>query len=133
MNPTRFRRALDHLSRTGLARPGIFRCPVSVESNQYVLQQRWQCCESLSGEEASEGSLMSVKRHLGNLAAATALVLAACGMGGVANAADPFTLTSATFKDGTMMPKKVANKINPANPNPNCVGENVSPQLSWSG
>ena len=76
---------------------------------------------------------MSVKRHLGNLAAATALVLAACGMGGVANAADPFTLTSATFKDGTMMPKKVANKINPANPNPNCVGENVSPQLSWSG
>jgi phosphatidylethanolamine-binding protein (PEBP) family uncharacterized protein len=28
------------------------------------------------------------------------------------------------------MPKKVANK-NPANPN--CVGDNVSPQLSWSG
>ena len=42
----------------------------------------------------------------------------------------PFTLTSTTFKDGQMMPRKVAN----ANPqNPNCVGENVSPQLSWSG
>jgi Raf kinase inhibitor-like YbhB/YbcL family protein len=71
-------------------------------------------------------------KHLGNLAAATGLVLAALG-GGVANAADPFTLTSETFKDGTLMPKKIANKVNPANPNPNCVGENVSPQLSWSG
>src|SRR5262249_18111064 len=81
-------------------------------------------------EKPSEGSLMFVKRHLGNVAAATGLVLAAWGVGGVANAADPFTLTSATFKDGTMMPKKVANK-NPQNPN--CVGDNVSPQLSWSG
>ena len=73
---------------------------------------------------------MFVKRHLGSLVAATGLVLAAWGMGGAANAADPFALTSATFKDGTMMPKKVANK-NPQNPN--CVGDNVSPQLSWSG
>jgi Raf kinase inhibitor-like YbhB/YbcL family protein len=49
-------------------------------------------------------------------------------------AAAPFTLTSATFKDGTMMPVKVANKNQPgAQPNPNCVGENVSPELSWSG
>jgi Raf kinase inhibitor-like YbhB/YbcL family protein len=70
---------------------------------------------------------MFVKRHLGNLAAATGLVLAAWG---VANAAEPFALTSETFKDGTLMPKKVANK-NPANPN--CVGDNVSPQLSWKG
>jgi Raf kinase inhibitor-like YbhB/YbcL family protein len=76
---------------------------------------------------------MSIMRHLGKLAAATGLVLAACGAAGVANAAEPFALTSETFKDGTLMPKKVANKSNPANPNPNCVGENVSPQLSWSG
>jgi Raf kinase inhibitor-like YbhB/YbcL family protein len=69
---------------------------------------------------------MSVKRHLGSLVAASGLVLA-LGMG--ANAADPFALSSTTFKDGTMMPKKVANK-NPANPN--CVGDNVSPQLSWT-
>lgn len=50
-------------------------------------------------------------------------------LAGTAYAADPFTLTSTTFKDGTVMPKKVAgdNKTNP-----NCVGENVSPQLSWS-
>lgn len=57
-------------------------------------------------------------------AAAAGLVLLA----GTANAAD-FTLTSSSFKDGTLMPKKMAgdNKTNP-----NCVGENVSPQLSWS-
>lgn len=47
-----------------------------------------------------------------------------------AAAADPFTVTSTTFKDGQLMPRKVAN--NSAN-NPNCVGENVSPQLSWTG
>jgi Raf kinase inhibitor-like YbhB/YbcL family protein len=89
-----------------------------------------EAASSLSGGKPSEGNLMSVKRHLGSLAAATGLVLAAWGVGGVANAADPFTLSSATFKDGTMMPKKVANK-NPQNPN--CVGDNVSPELSWSG
>jgi hypothetical protein len=51
------------------------------------------------------------------------------------SAAAPFALSSATFKDGTMMPQKVANMNAPgaANPNPNCVGQNVSPQLSWSG
>ena len=43
-------------------------------------------------------------------------------------AADPFTLTSQTFKDGTMMPRKVANNTQG---NANCVGQNVSPQLSW--
>src|SRR5579884_4197729 len=43
--------------------------------------------------------------------------------------AEPFSLTSASFKDGAPMPQKMAgnNKSNP-----NCVGENVSPQLSWS-
>jgi len=42
----------------------------------------------------------------------------------------PFTLTSTTFKDGQLMPKKVSSN---AAGNPNCVGDNVSPQLSWSG
>jgi Raf kinase inhibitor-like YbhB/YbcL family protein len=59
------------------------------------------------------------------LAAAAGLMLLA----GTANAADPFTLTSTTIKDGTLMPKKVAGNIKA---NPNCVGDNVSPQLSWS-
>ena len=40
-----------------------------------------------------------------------------------------FEISSTTFKDGGMLPVKAANK-NPGN-NPNCVGENVSPQLSW--
>ena len=56
-------------------------------------------------------------------AAAGVLLLA-----GSAYAADPFTLTSSSFKDGTLMPKKMANS-NKANPN--CVGENVSPPLAW--
>jgi len=58
------------------------------------------------------------------VAAAGALLFAAN-----AYAADPFMLTSSAFKDGTLMPKKMAgaNKTNP-----NCVGENVSPTLSWA-
>jgi len=73
---------------------------------------------------------MSATRHVNSLVAAGGLVLASLCMGSAANAADPFTLSSSTFKDGTMMPRKVANK-NPQNPN--CVGDNVSPELSWSG
>jgi hypothetical protein len=62
-----------------------------------------------------------------HLLAATALSLAWAAS---AVAADPFTLTSTTFKDGQLMPSKVAN--NTPN-NPNCVGQNVSPQLAWTG
>jgi Raf kinase inhibitor-like YbhB/YbcL family protein len=49
--------------------------------------------------------------------------------GATAQGAELFTIKSSTFADGKMMPKKVAN--NTAS-NPNCVGENVSPQFSWS-
>lgn len=45
-------------------------------------------------------------------------------------AADPFTLTSTTFRDGAVMPKKVSNSTQA---NANCVGGNVSPQRAWSG
>jgi Raf kinase inhibitor-like YbhB/YbcL family protein len=43
--------------------------------------------------------------------------------------AQSFTLTSATFKDGEMLQTKNAgnNKSNP-----NCIGDNVSPPLSWT-
>jgi Raf kinase inhibitor-like YbhB/YbcL family protein len=69
---------------------------------------------------------MSSMHLIGRLIAAGALtVVFATG----AEAQGPFTLTSTTFKDGQMMPRKVANST-PTNPN--CVGENVSPQLSWS-
>jgi Raf kinase inhibitor-like YbhB/YbcL family protein len=40
-----------------------------------------------------------------------------------------FALTSTAFKDGTMLEKKNAGN-NPKNPN--CIGDNVSPPLSWS-
>jgi Raf kinase inhibitor-like YbhB/YbcL family protein len=49
-----------------------------------------------------------------------------------ANAAELFTLKSTTFADGKIMPKKVANNTANIANNPNCVGENVSPQFSWS-
>jgi Raf kinase inhibitor-like YbhB/YbcL family protein len=64
---------------------------------------------------------------------ATAAATLALGFAATAaNAADPFSMTSSTFQDGKAMPKKTAN--NPANSknNPNCVGDNVSPQFSWS-
>ncbi len=64
-------------------------------------------------------------------AAATA-ALAISFSAATAEAAGVFTLKSTTFADGKIMPKKVANsKANSPN-NPNCVGDNVSPQLSWS-
>jgi Raf kinase inhibitor-like YbhB/YbcL family protein len=79
---------------------------------------------------------MSVLRLSTIFLAAGGAMLAGLAANEAANAAAaPFALTSQTFKDGTMMPKKVAN-MNAPNapmPNPNCVGENVSPQLSWSG
>jgi Raf kinase inhibitor-like YbhB/YbcL family protein len=49
-----------------------------------------------------------------------------------AGAAAVFTINSSTFADGKIMPKKVANSTANIPNNPNCVGENVSPQLSWT-
>jgi Raf kinase inhibitor-like YbhB/YbcL family protein len=71
---------------------------------------------------------MLATRHL--LAAAAATL--ALGLTAPANAADVFTLQSKTFQDGHMMPKKVANSQAIMASNPNCVGDNVSPELSWS-
>ena len=49
-----------------------------------------------------------------------------------ASSADIFNLKSTTFEDGKIMPKRVANsRANQPN-NPNCVGDNVSPEFSWS-
>ncbi len=49
-------------------------------------------------------------------------------MGGIASA-EPFSITSTSFKDGQVLDKKHAGAI-PTNPN--CVGQNVSPQLKWT-
>ena len=64
-----------------------------------------------------------IMRHLIG-AGALSLALAVTAV-----AAEPFKLTSTTFKDGQLMPRKVSNSTAS---NANCVGENVSPQLSWS-
>jgi phosphatidylethanolamine-binding protein (PEBP) family uncharacterized protein len=46
---------------------------------------------------------------------------------------ESFNLSSSTFKDGQMMPRKVSNTAASHDPvNKNCVGDNVSPQLSWA-
>ncbi len=66
------------------------------------------------------------------LGAAAALALGFAFTATAADAAGVFTLKSTTFQDGKMMPKKVANSKANAPTNPNCVGENVSPQFSWS-
>ncbi|MBV9557854.1 MAG: YbhB/YbcL family Raf kinase inhibitor-like protein [Pseudolabrys sp.] len=59
---------------------------------------------------------------------AVAAMVALAGGVGAASAADPFTLSSSSFKSGTLMDKKYAGNISS---NPNCIGQNVSPQLSW--
>jgi Raf kinase inhibitor-like YbhB/YbcL family protein len=41
----------------------------------------------------------------------------------------PFSLTSTTFKDGARLQRKHAGNIAA---NPNCAGQNISPQLAWS-
>lgn len=64
---------------------------------------------------------------LRKIACVAAIVLAGSITGTAA--ADLFSLTSSSFKEGAFLAKKHANN-NKANPN--CVGENVSPQLSWS-
>jgi hypothetical protein len=73
---------------------------------------------------------MLVTRHRLFTIAATVLTLGFAAT--TANAAGLFTLASKTFSDGKMMPKKVANSKANAPTNPNCVGENVSPELHWT-
>ena len=70
---------------------------------------------------------MPAKRYM--LAAAA---LAFGSVATTANAAGLFTLESKTFKDGQLMPKKVANSRANAPNNANCVGDNVSPELHWN-
>ena len=74
---------------------------------------------------------MFVKRNIANglLAASGILVLASCAAPSSMTGGNVFSLTSSTFKDGTMLEKKNAGN-NPKNPN--CIGENISPPLSWS-
>src|SRR5580698_1264333 len=62
-------------------------------------------------------------------------IAATLALGFAANSAQAdglFTLESKSFQDGKMIPKKMANNAENSKNNPNCVGDNVSPELHWS-
>ncbi len=73
--------------------------------------------------------MRAATHHL--IAAIASVAIVSLG-GAAAKAAGIFTLKSATFQDGKMMPQKTANSRANVPNNPNCIGENVSPQLSWT-
>ena len=57
-------------------------------------------------------------------------IAAACLFAAIAAAnAEPFQISSKSFKDGQVLDKKHAGNLPN---NPNCVGTNTSPQLSWN-
>src|SRR6516162_9444867 len=68
-----------------------------------------------------------LRKRMVLIAAGLALVFAWSGER--ANAQGVFTITSPSFKDGERLATKNAGNNKQ---NPNCVGENVSPALSWS-
>ena len=70
-------------------------------------------------------------RVFGKLVLASGMMVASWCATDTASAQGVFEISSTTFKDGGMLPVKVANSKANAPNNPNCVGENVSPQLSW--
>ena len=57
------------------------------------------------------------------------MILALSTAAKIAHAAEAFTLSSPAFKDGTPLQTKNAGD---RKENPNCVGQNISPPLSWS-
>src|SRR5262245_37569287 len=69
---------------------------------------------------------MLLKRSL-LLAGSVALAVAAGSQS--ASAQGAFTITSTSFKDGERLQNKMAGNNKQ---NPNCVGDNVSPALSWA-
>jgi phosphatidylethanolamine-binding protein (PEBP) family uncharacterized protein len=62
-------------------------------------------------------------------------VFASWNIGGVASGAEDygpsFVLSSTTFEDGGFVPARIA--FTKSAENPDCFGQNVSPQLSWTG
>ena len=60
---------------------------------------------------------------------AAGLALVSAWSGESANAQGVFTITSPSFKDGERLATKMAGNNKQ---NANCVGDNVSPALSWS-
>ena len=60
-----------------------------------------------------------------------ATIVALAAPAGLALAADPFTLVSAAFHDGDVLPQKFGGD-DPSRRDPPCGGQNVSPPLAWS-
>ena len=69
------------------------------------------------------------------LALASGGIILASGLASIANGAEEygpsFVLSSATFQDGGFVPARIAFTKGPNNPD--CFGQNISPQLSWTG
>ena len=70
-------------------------------------------------------------RVFGKLVLASGMMVTSWCASDPASAQGVFEISSTTFKDGSMLPVKAANSKANAPTNANCVGENVSPQLSW--
>jgi hypothetical protein len=70
-----------------------------------------------------------VKLTVGSLVLASGLVLSSLCAAPAAQAADPFVLKSPALEDNSPLPAKDAGNNKQ---NPNCVGDNTSPPLSWS-
>jgi Raf kinase inhibitor-like YbhB/YbcL family protein len=66
---------------------------------------------------------------MGSLVVAGAIVASSFAAAPAARAADPFMIRSPAFEDNGKLDKKYANNT-PGNAN--CVGENISPPLTWS-
>jgi Raf kinase inhibitor-like YbhB/YbcL family protein len=73
-----------------------------------------------------------MNRVMGKVLMASGMVLASwCASESAFAQAKVFEISSTSFKDGGMLPVKAANSKANNPQNANCVGENVSPQLSW--
>lgn len=70
-----------------------------------------------------------MKLTVGSLVLASGLVLSSLCAAPAAQAADPFVLKSPALEDNSPLPAKDAGNNKQ---NPNCVGDNTSPPLSWS-
>jgi Raf kinase inhibitor-like YbhB/YbcL family protein len=77
----------------------------------------------------SGGKIM--KQAIGNLLVAGVFVVASFWGGAPAIAADVLTLTSSALQDNGILATK--NACSDKQRSPNCVGENISPPLAWSG
>src|SRR5262249_18596095 len=122
----RWRLTDDRRQATGNRTPSAVRCRPS--SRYRIALPFYRRLHSLVIGEWNIGSkyLMSIKQSLVLVGAAA---LAFSWTAGSANAQGVFQITSSSFKDGERFPTKMAGNNKQ---NPNCVGENVSPALSWA-